>query len=994
MDLRYFEVPIGALDTATDATSLPPGALTIADNCSADTPGVYEHRKGYTSMGPGQTIMRLASRSNQLFAVGTRGRLWVFDGLATWRQSFGIVGGGAAGVGDAQTSQTNIHLNQTADITKGTRCTTNGITVHAFVDGSFLIVRLERQSTGEVVFESIGDNIGVSFLHAAAAGNLVAIVYTHTTQVLKSIVVDTANLTVAATATLVSGANVSATNPFLDVCPLNGTQVLVVWQSNTPNLRVGLLTVSTSTFAAGPTVMSAEVPDSGIAIAGTTGEFGAIIYHSTAAGGVRAACFNVATTAQTVAPFMVENVTAPVGVNVGLTRVDATHVLCVWDRAASGLNKQKIQWVQIDSAGGVGALRGPLFNVALASKPFAGHADYGTSFKALNVWAPYSLQYTFFTVRLPLSSGAPFCYPSAMHAYRGAYKSAQITGQLTDVDTVGTNAYAFSGAIAYKYLSTSTPRAGWSTFGVDYAAATLFRNVEAIGDAFISAGVGSKFDGSMPVEMNFLLYPEITAATPGAVGAGGMDNGTYSYVLVFEFTDASGNTDRSTTAVPVQATTSAGAGLGKVTLQFDNLTLTHLGANVSAMGNVAVFRTLAGGTTYRHVASVQMNAALANNTYVDQAHDNTISSNRVLYTDGGVLDREPPPASLQFLVHRNRIWGISSADRRVLFYSGELGPGEAPWFSSLQQVRVDAGGDITAIASMDDKLVVFKSDRIFKIYGSGMNALGQANDLSPALPMNTDAGATDWRSAVQMGDGTMYRNRKGIQILVRGEETAYLGAPVETYVDAAANVTAAAMLADAREVRFELDTGKKVVLNYGTKRWTTHTNDGSVAAVDAIVVGGRYYWATAAGAVYREKLSTDVEPFMDPSGFAPMTIEFAWIAPAGKQGIARVRNALLLAASLDPHDVTITTSVNYDTVTAPLVSALTGDQIAALPREQIRVTFTSQKLQSMRVKVVDGESAGVASTVTGQGYKLRGLGFMAGVKKGAFDKRMVNAAKV
>jgi hypothetical protein len=432
-----------------------------------------------------------------------------------------------------------------------------------------------------------------------------------------------------------------------------------------------------------------------------------------------------------------------------------------------------------------------------------------------------------------------------------------------------------------------------------------------------------------------------------------------------------------------------------VTLVIDQLHMTALGTNGGAgggrPGKISIFRTLAGGTTSRYVGSVAIGQSTANVTFVDQAHDSTISSNRILYTDGGVLDREPPPACLQMVLHRNRLWGISSADRKVLFYSGELGPGESPWFSSLQQVRVDAGGDITAIASMDDKLIVYKSDRIFKIYGSGMNALGQANDLSPPLPMNTDAGAVDWRSIVAMGDGTMYRNRKGIQLLSRGEESGYIGAPVESYVDAAANVIAAVLLADAREVRFELDTGKKVVFNYGTKRWTTHTNYLGATAVDAIVVGGRYYWATAAGAVYQEKLSTDFPPWADPTGvFVPMRIQFAWVAPAGRQGLVRIRKALLLAENLDFHDLTITTMVNYLSAVS-LESTIPEDVVTSLPQEQVRISLTSQKVQSVRVEVVDAFSP---NTYTYQGYKLRGLGFMAGVKKGAFDKRMVNGAKV
>lgn len=990
MDLRYLEVPIGALDTAGDPTNLPPGALTIADNCSADTPGIYEKRKGFNALATPGVVARLASHGNQLLSVSPGGTLQGFDGVSVWR-ALGFVT--FRGLPDAQTSQATIELDQVNDVTMGTRATASGVTVHAFVRFGFMWIRLVEVASGAVIYENSSDAATVFAIHAVVSGSLVLVFYTTNAQTLRAVKVDCAARTVAAAVSYQSGANVNAATPWLDVCPLNATDVLVAWYSNTPDVRVARVTAATIASAAGPTAISAEVVNSGLGMVGTSGEFGAILYQGTAAGGMRAACFNPATTAQTVAPFMVEAVTAPAAQNCGLIRVDATHVLAVWDRAATGITKQKVQWVQISSAGVVSALCGPLFNVALASKPFPGDSSYGGTFKALNVWAPYNLQYTYATVRIQTTSGGPACFPTAMHAYRTAYKSAQILGQLTDVDDLGSSSFAFSASISYKFLSTTTPRAGWATFGVDYRAATLYKNVEAIGDTFFAAGIVGQTDGFVSREVNFIIYPEITQATAGAVGGAGMDNGTYSYVAVFESSDGSGNTDRSTPSIPVSATTSAGAGLGKVTLTIDQLGLTRVGPDSSIMGTISLFRTLAGGTTYRFIGTIQMRHSGASDTYVDQAHDSTISSNRILYTDGGVLEREPPPPAMQLIVHKNRMWGFSSADRRVLFYSGELGPGEAPWFSSLQQIRIDAGGDIAAIASMDDKLVVYKSDnRIFKIYGSGMNALGQNNDLSAPLPVNTDGGASDWRSVVSMSDGTMYRNKKGIQLLVRGEETGYIGAPVESYVDAAANVTAAVLLADAREIRFELDTGKKVVFNYGTKRWTTHSNYQGSTAVDAIVVGGRYYWATAAGGVYQEKLSTDTGPFLDPaSTFVPMTIEAAWLAPAGRQGLARMRKLLVLAERLDPHDLTITTSVNYDTATPPLVSPLTDAVLATLPREQIRVSLTSEKIQSVRVKTVDAAAAG---TVSGQGYKLRGFGFMAGVKKGAFDKRMVNAAKV
>lgn len=995
MAFSPLDMPFGALDTKTDERMLPPGALIVAENCSAQLVGGYTKRFGYTQIaGPG-TIKRLAAHGNQLLAIGGN-VLFGYNGVNGWvSQGY---------VPEVQSAQENVYLDQTTDSKIGSRATTNGITVHAYNRLSGLYVRLVNTATGAIVYDQRVD-FAATAVRCTVANTLVGVFYVTAGPLLRGVTVDTTAMSAGAPVTIASGGTLNAALPVFDAAPVvvpgqatpSTTLAALAWYSGTPNVRTAMVTVSTMAIFSGPNVISADVVDGGIAVCCTSGETGMVLYHSTAAGGMRAACFNPALGTLTVAAFTVEAVTVPAGINCGLVRFDTTHAIATWDRAANGITKQYVQWAQIANVGTVGPLCGPIYNAALASKPFTGDVFSSSQSAALNLWAPYVGQYTYFTVRIPSSNGIPYCLPTAYHAYRNAFAGAQILGQLTDVDLVtpivgGATSYAFSAPIAYKFLSTATARAGWATFTIDYSAASVMLPVEAIGATYFSSAFGAKTDGSLASDMNFALYPEITQAAIGSVASGGMDPGTYSYKAVFESSDGAGNTDRSTTSLAVTATTVAGAGQGKVTLTVDQLTITRIVNQQGITGNIALFRTSANAVeplVYRFIGTIQMNLG-ASSTYTDQAHDSTIASNRLLYTNGGELDHEPPPPSMKFTLHKGRLWGISSADRRVIFYSGKLSPGEGPWFSSAFQIRADAGGDVIDIKSLDDKLVVYKADRCFKIYGNGPNALGQSNDLTEPLLMTSDAGGAEPRSSIATDAGILALSAKGLYLLSRGEEMSYRGENADAYWGGTTKVVAANMIPDRQEIRFELTGGsgpKKVVYNYGTQRWTTHTNYGSQSAVDAIVVGGTYYWAVAGNNVYKEDTTT----FLDPGAtFVSMKIRTAWVKPAGFQGWSRVQRAMALAQRKTDHQLTLEVENDYVSGTITATKTWTAAQIASLPREQVNLHLVRQKGESYRFTLYDGANGTLG---TGEGYAAYGLQLLAQALRGTFEKKLLAAAR-
>ena len=981
--LQAIQIAFGALDTKTDPARLAPGGMTLLENLSAQVNGIYEKRHGYDALSMTQgptTILRLASRQDELLAADDNTLYTYSPTRARWASRGPLP--------STITSQASVALDQSTDIVQATRAsTTNGYVVHAWIDGNGAVTAMVIDNANGVVWSkgTVDNSTTWTILHVVATDTQVVLFYSSpSAQKLNFAIINPTGASIIGGSTVFkSGANVFATGAPFDVSPLTSTDVIIVWADNTPNIQCARFTPSTATTVATATI-STENPSVSIACIATLGEFGVATYYSAVAAAFRGVCFNSSTCAQTVAPFNVENVASTFG-HSGLVRFDSTHVMCVWGREAVGIVKAFTQWATIDTTGAVGSIT-KINNVDVVTKPFT----YGGQFYA-NLYAKYTAQQTYFTVNLTSISVA------AMHGYRNAWTSSGSTRTCVEVDNPTAGKFYFNLPIAYKFLSSATARAGASSFGCDFASAKRALFAEGNQSTYFIGGVGQKLDGKQVVEANFVLYPEITGATPGAVGASGMDNGTYSYIAVFEASDRNGNTDRSTTSIAVSATTVAGPGLGKVTLTIDHLTLSQVGITSSPntmQGIVSIFRTTANTqATYYFIGSVRMDRTASNFTYVDQANDSTIGANRVLYTAGGVLDREPPLPSLQMVVHHGRVFGISSADRKVVFYSGQFGPGEGVWFSSFQQFRVEPGGDITALASLDDKLVIWKSDRIFKIIGDGVNALGQNSSLSDPALISGDAGCGDPRSLVTTPDGVMFQSPKGMYMISRAEQVMYAGQAADRYWASYTNVVAANMLPDRREVRFELSgpipplatpLGQKVVLNYQDAKWTTHRNYLDAAAASAVVVNGVYYWATAGGHVYAEN-----NGFLDPnSTYIPSTLETGWIQAAGPQGFCRYGRVVLLNDWRADHGLEMQVAKDYSLAYTQSV-AFSRTSLNALSLEQVSLHVSDQKGEAIRLRISD-YADGVSP---GEGFAARAALFYAKAIRGTFEKLLSAGAR-
>jgi hypothetical protein len=404
------------------------------------------------------------------------------------------------------------------------------------------------------------------------------------------------------------------------------------------------------------------------------------------------------------------------------------------------------------------------------------------------------------------------------------------------------------------------------------------------GSVIFGMGVGMQFDGQGFNENNFLFYPEPPKFTPASVGA----VYTYQYVQVWEYTDGTGVVQRSAPSVPVTVTT---------LLPIDNAGghgVTVAASTIPITGHApygAIYRTTNNGTVFYKVGQLITDGAWSGRylKYTDVTTDALLLGSTLLYTTGGVVENAPLPPSHGLTNHRSRIFAIDSTHPENIWYSRVLSQGAPVEFSaSFIFGTPQAGGGCTALASMDDKLVIFKADRIFYLSGQGPDATGGNNDFIEAIPIVTDVGCINPRSVVVTPFGVMFQSRKGICLLDRALQISYKGSPVEAYLTGAITplISSAVCLPKVSQVRFTIPGSTILVYDYFVDQWSVFTN---LAVIDASVADGVYYIST--GSSLQVESTSEI---LDTGNlFGNLRVILGAVAMGGLPGVQRIRRAIV-----------------------------------------------------------------------------------------------------
>ena len=386
----------------------------------------------------------------------------------------------------------------------------------------------------------------------------------------------------------------------------------------------------------------------------------------------------------------------------------------------------------------------------------------------------------------------------------------------------------------------------FSTLGIesvelDFTSQQVFLNQEAANNLHIVGGMLQMYDGVSLVEHGFNLYPEIIQAGITTSGSSGIAAGTRQYVAVFKWTDNQGQIHRSAPSIPVTYTNGSA-----VTRIF--IPAYSLGATKKSGAKMEVYRTEDAGTIFYKVGETDVDSTTSLNDVEDTISDGDLIDNELLYTTGGVLENIAPTTCSIITHHKNRIFLAGLEDKNQVQYSKLIVSGSPVQFNDTLAIDMpENGGIITGLASLDDKLIIFKRSAIYTITGDGPNNLGQQNSFSDPQIVASDVGCTDSNSIVLTPEGLMFKSSKGIYLLSRGLQVQYVGASVEDFNSN--TITSATLLDKQNEVRFTTNSENTLVYNYLFKRWSVFDR---YEGRDSLVHEDRFTFLSTDGSVKQE----------------------------------------------------------------------------------------------------------------------------------------------
>ncbi len=675
----------------------------------------------------------------------------------------------------------------------------------------------------------------------------------------------------------------------------------------------------------------------------------------------------------------------------------------VWNGAVSSVRTDWIGYNQITNTGIPQGNEISIRSLGLASKAFIinGLIYY------LGVYQdPY--QNTYFLINGTFSlSSSPVIAAKVAYENGGGY----LTQGLPDVNIHGTTAtipYLYQDLIASVNKGTNlgqgVQRGGiYSQTGINLATfefGTQSTDTAEIGsDLQISGGFLWMYDGVLPVEHNFFVWPytnqpsgadtgadantELTAtwiATGGTMAAqpdGATNTNAYYYQFTYEWTDNQGNAFRSAPSIPVPVTTTGTGTVGQVSLVIPTLRLTY---KIASPVKICIYRWSVANQEYYQVTSIA--TPLLNDTTVDEVQyfdtlpDSLIIGNALIYTTGGVVEDVNAPASNLMTLFDTRLWLVDAEDPNLLWFSKQVIEDTPVEMSDLFTFYIapttgaqGSTGPITALCPLDDKLIIFKQDAIYYINGTGPDNTGANNSYSQPIFITATVGCANQYSVVFMPQGLMFQSDKGIWLLGRDLSTNYIGAPVEAFNSDV--IVSAQNIPGTNQVRFSLNSGTMLMYDYYYGQWGSFIFGFGQDIVSATLYQGLHTFITNTGAAYQEASGTYVD------GLSPVLMQFTTgpINVGKLQYYQRSYFFYILGQYLSPHSLQITTTFDYETSISNSTT-ITPTNSTGNTLENWRIFLQQQRCQSFSIGLQE-----IYIGTPGAAFTLSGINAVVGLKK-------------
>lgn len=648
--------------------------------------------------------------------------------------------------------------------------------------------------------------------------------------------------------------------------------------------------------------------------------------------------------------------------------------------------------------------------------PFAGTFVYG----AVNsdvLGSPAALQCTGWVINTSADVVARVLPESSGIATDASYVYARVANSLTTGPTagllfsqLGRLSYASANAASASGIAVQTTPLGVSRIDVTLTSANALSTVRVGETLYMGGGLPRAYDGHVFSETGFELFP--TAAVVDGGGGGLLSAGTYQWKFLYSWFNSAGELVRGIVSPPVSV---ALADLHKATISVYPMPLSTW--DVIPGGPVVVievYRTTANGTIFYRQSSVT-SPTLNVTTYAsttagvivitDNTSDTNLVLGEILYTTGGILDWEPPPAYAASCAHEGRLVVLSLEDRYLWAPSSKWVPGQMVRFSSFTQAHVPSStGPLVGCASMDGKLILFTSQTAYLVIGDGPDQLGSNPYPPPERIISVDSGPLPGTPIVETPLGLMYQSTNGISLLDRGLNAQLIGADVVQFSTGLWTLKSAFLDSSAQQVRFLLDMGRDVpgaqmgtlvpslggvslVYDYFYSQWSVFPNYGGQASCE---YQGQYTMVRSDGVCWQEVPST----FLDQGVSVSSLVETPWIKQAGLQGFQRLWYATLLGTFGSACTINWDTAFSYST-SSPAVpvyetansTSLDGSGVFDIGGALEFRHFIGAKCSAVKFRFYDSGISG-----SGQGMGLTDLSIEWGVRKGVFKLPAIQTA--
>lgn len=705
----------------------------------------------------------------------------------------------------------------------------------------------------------------------------------------------------SASSTLISDVPVGNIEIFDAVAGSDGAWY-VAYRSSANQINIKRYTADTTTVSHTATITTDD-PTGAIGLHVTTGEHLYVTWSRLNAGSyeiryaVRSAADLTSVLAATTIASQPTDFSQVCPVRTGVNgTISEAHV--VWTRAHTSTDRSRTYVAKVKSDGTVGSVFGKS-SITLVSRPIlfrnVVYANVVYDANPQQIGGGSGGFETVFTLAICDAAGTPSTpttfrvAASWLRGYAGTVRSKScLSNFVTSGLTADAAIYDFANMSEFQFFTAArqdsivTGRAGTDLCRVDfgaYADTKTWCPLEFGASTHLTGGYHQLFDGVTLTEHGFNFPPE-QAKMSIVAGGGSLSAGDYMIKVFWEYRHANGEIERSAPADVYTASnglTLTAAANDRIDLAIPFLGVTQKYKDGDRNMNVVlrVARTEANGQVYYldelTVSTVTGLPITAENRYdLDGSlairltqGDSTLRSNELLYTTGGMPANYPFPTCDCIVSHQNRLFGIPSEDRRTIAFSHELQEGEVPCFHPNLTLRIDSDGDNIALASVDDKLFVFKRDAIWVIFGNGPNRRGDGTSYT-AQRHPSAVGCIDWRSVVRLPIGVVFNSRAGLQLLGRDENVVFIGEGLRSETDY--GITRAVAVPDEHcaHLLCGLSSRYRYVYDWNVNEWAQDDVRLSASQSDATFPTIRDWSATANHATATNMESTDLSSDTPP----------------------------------------------------------------------------------------------------------------------------------